>query len=79
MKKIHYNNALKLEKKWWATHLVNRQTKEVHVISKITARCGVSNMCCKNEIYCTRLWAWLLIVFAGYNGCRHCWPKKDRS
>ncbi len=70
---------MKIEKKWWATHLANRKTREIHSLRNVSPRCQLTAMSIANAIYCTRLWAWFLIAFRDYNGCRHCWTEKDRG
>ena len=68
---------MKVKSNWPFTYLANRKTKEIHKIKRINNRCGVEKMSADNAIYCTRLWAWFLIKFRKYNGCRWCWPAKD--
>lgn len=70
---------MKIEPKWWATHLANRSSKEIHRLDKIENRCTIQRLNPANAIYCTWLWAWWLRFTRGYNGCRWCDPKKDKG
>lgn len=70
---------MKIERKWWATMIANRRSREIHRIDRMTSRCHPERMNRVNVIYCTRIWAWLLIRFGGYNGCRWCRPEKDNG
>lgn len=70
---------MKLKKKLLRRYIANRRSKEIHRIGFAHPACSLVKMSEANAIYCTRLWAWFLIRFRGYNGCRYCWPEKDRG
>ena len=59
--------------------IANRATKEIHRLKNQHTNCRLKHMSWKNKFHCTRLWAWYLIRFKGYNGCRWCFPEKDKG
>ena len=68
---------MKAKKIWPFIYLANRKTKEIHRVKHIVNACGIRNMQPHNARYGTALWAWYLIRFRGYNGCRFCLAEKD--
>ena len=58
-------------------YLRNTGTGEVHRLKHATKACGLRYA--TNIKRCTRVWAWYLIKFRAYNGCRHCYTNKDNG
>ncbi len=70
---------MKIKQKWLRRYIANRRTKEIHRIGFAQPACSLMNLSKGNAIYCTWLWAWLLVKLRGYNGCRYCWPQMDKD
>ena len=54
----------------------NANTGEVHRLKRLHKNCN-RELWGKRMKYCTRLWAWYLMKYSGYNGCKWCYKSKD--
>lgn len=52
-------------------YIVNHRSGEIHRTKKLTCKCNFKYMRA-NFGYCTKIWAWFLVRFCGYDGCNHC-------
>jgi hypothetical protein len=50
--------------------IANHRSREIHRVGSLSERCGIERM--MHGGYCTRLFAWILRCFFGYDGCYHC-------
>lgn len=60
-------------------YLINIPKGEVHRLKKRTDNCCIEAMTEPGKIYCGWLLAWIFVTFFAFNGCRYCWPEKDRG
>ena len=58
-----------------AKGIVNKGTKEIHVVKSLTKQCRISMITKGRYIWNLKKWE----QKPGYNGCRYCNPKKDRG
>lgn len=57
-----------------AKGIVNKGSKEIHLVEKITKKCRIGMIAKGRYIWNLKRW-----YEKGYNGCRYCNPKKDRG